>query len=613
MRKLVLLVGIAVLSATMALGAPVDKKAINAVIERGVAALKRAQRDDGSWHNSDLGATALCALALVECEVPKTDPCIKSAAEYVRKHGLTTTHVYSLALCILFLDRLDVPSDTPLIESMIVRLLAGQNKSGNWSYNTPAIADLEMKRITSEMDGTRVLRAGGDLKKMPPRGKRTVKDLPEAVQQQLKVIAAGGGGAVGPAGAFGGDNSNTQFAVLALWTGRRYGVPTQEALVRAYDHFRTSQNADGGWAYTGGGGTAGGSSATMTCAGVLGLAVGHGAAVDIKKAKKADAKDSADVSKDIGLQAGLAALGASIGVPLGWDGTGGRPAAVPSASGRSFYFLWSLERIAIALNLATIGKKDWYNWGAEILIANQGADGTWTGDYASYHADTCFALLFLKRSNLASDLGEKIVGLKDPGERKLKAGGPLTLSKGGSGPEGPGIGEKGKTPVTPKATPEKTGRPKLDEPARSPEERTARELGKSLLTARDERRREILEKLRDTRGVEYTETLAYTIPELEGEAKREARLALTARLARMKDVTLADYLTDDDAEIRRAAALASGTKEVKAHVPALVKMLRDREDQVRRAAHAALKATTGQKFDLDPAAWEKWLRETRRE
>jgi hypothetical protein len=612
MRKLVLLVGLAALSATLVTGAPVDKKAINAAIERGVAALKRAQRDDGSWNNTELGATALAGLALVECDVPKTDPSVKSAAEYVRKHGLTTTHVYSLSLGILFLDRLDTPSDTPLIESMVVRLLAGQSKAGNWSYNTPAIADLEMKRIVAEMDGTRVLRAGGDLKKLPARGKRSVKDLPEAVQVQLKVIAAAGGGvgAAGPAGASGGDNSNTQFAVLALWTGRRYGVPTQEALVRAYDYFRATQNPDGGWAYVGAPGTASASTATMTCAGVLALAVGHGAAVDIRKAKKADAKDSADVSKDEGLKAGLTALGASIGVPLGWDGTGPKPAAVPSASGKSFYFLWSLERIAIALNLATIGKKDWYNWGAEILLANQQADGTWNGEYASYHADTCFALLFLKRSNLASDLGEKIVGLKDPGERKLKAGGPLTPPRDAGAP---GIGEKGKTGETAKGGPEKTGRPKLDEPARSPEERTARELGKSLLSARDDRRREILEKLRDTRGVEYTETLAYTIPALEGEAKRDARQALTARLARMKDVTLADYLTDEDAEIRRAAALASGTKEVKAHVPALVKMLRDKEDQVRRAAHAALKATTGQKFELDPAAWEKWLRETRRE
>ena len=156
--------------------------------------------------------------------------------------------------------------------------------------------------------------------------------------------------------------------------------------------------------------------ATMTCAGVLGLAVGTGAAVELKNAKGGKA-DSADVSKDVSLKAGLVALGSAVGVPLGWDGLGPRPAAASALSGKAFYYLWSLERICVALGLRTIGKKDWYNWGAELLLANQQANGHWTGDYASYHADTCFALLFLKRANLTDDLGSKLAGLRDPGEK----------------------------------------------------------------------------------------------------------------------------------------------------------------------------------------------------
>jgi hypothetical protein len=54
---------------------------------------------------------------------------------------------------------------------------------------------------------------------------------------------------------------------------------------------------------------------------------------------------------------------------------------IPAAGGKSYYFFWSLERIAVALNLTTIGKKDWYNWGAEIILANQGTDGMWTGEH----------------------------------------------------------------------------------------------------------------------------------------------------------------------------------------------------------------------------------------
>lgn len=608
MRQLTLLVAVFALSGTAA-QARVDRAAINRAIDRGVLALKKAQSDHGTWH-TEVGATALAGLTLLECGVAKDDPAVKSAAAHVRKAMLTHNKTYCLACSILFLDRLDAASDTPLIESMIVRLLAGQSATGCWSYNCPNLAEEEMKRIIGEMDGTRVLRAGGDLKKMPAKGSRTARDLPEAIRNQLLGIARAGGGAGGPA--LGGDNSNTQFAVLALWVGRRYGVPTQPGLVRAYEYFRKSQNADGGWAYMSA--TMGfGSSATMTCAGVLALAVGQGAALDIKKEKNPKL-DSADVSKDIGLRAGLLALGTAIGVPLGWDGIGPRPAAIPTASGKSFYFLWSLERIAVAMGLNTIGKKDWYNWGAEILLANQRADGHWAGDYSTYHADTCFALLFLKRSNLTGDLGDKLKGLRDPGEKVLKAGGVggggIRASTGGLG--GSGIGEKtaAKPPEKGTTPPE---RPTLKPPPRTAEERAARDLAGDLTTARGERRGEIIEKLRDTRGVVYTEALADVIPRLDGDLKREARQALTLRLTRMKDSTLGDYLDDEDAEIRRAAALACGTKRTKAHTAKLVRMLRDREDQVSRAAHAALKAISGQAFDLDPAAWEKWWKETGRE
>src|SRR5207302_534180 len=50
-------------------------------------------------------------------------------------------------------------------------------------------------------------------------------------------------------------------------------------------------------------------------------------------------------------------------------------------------------------------------WGAEILVANQAENGNW--DKGGYHGakptlDTCLALLFLKRANLARDLTNKI-------------------------------------------------------------------------------------------------------------------------------------------------------------------------------------------------------------
>jgi len=45
----------------------------------------------------------------------------------------------------------------------------------------------------------------------------------------------------------------------------------------------------------------------------------------------------------------------------------------------NLYFLWSVERVAVLYDLKTIGGKDWYGWGAQILLANQRGAGNWTG------------------------------------------------------------------------------------------------------------------------------------------------------------------------------------------------------------------------------------------
>src|SRR5262249_48674230 len=178
------------------------------------------------------------------------------------------------------------------------------------------------------------------------------------------------------------------------------------------------------------------STATMTCAGLLGLACGHGGVLDKKKAK--DGKtETIDVSRDAALKNGLAALATAVGKPVGWNGEGAPPPTILPAAGRAYYYLWSLERVAVILNLQKVGDKDWYNWGAEILLANQQPTGLWMGQDAVHgNADTCFALLFLKKSNVARDLSGALVGLKDGG--RVLRGGAGALGKGGL--LAPGIG-----------------------------------------------------------------------------------------------------------------------------------------------------------------------------
>jgi HEAT repeat protein len=133
-----------------------------------------------------------------------------------------------------------------------------------------------------------------------------------------------------------------------------------------------------------------------------------------------------------------------------------------------------------------------------------------------------------------------------------------------------------------------------------PADEDAARLSGALVRAPAARQGELLERLRDGKGVVHTEALAAAIPQLTGAARGKARAALAERLTRMKAATLAKYFQDEDAEIRRAAALACARKDGQDLVPGLIRLLSDPESMVERAAHAALKELTGQ--DFGPAA-----------
>ena len=86
----------------------------------------------------------------------------------------------------------------------------------------------------------------------------------------------------------------------------------------------------------------------------------------------------------------------------------------------NLYFLWSVERVGVLCNLKTIGGKDWYPWGVDLLLPAQRADGSWlgTGNGGAPVIDTSMALLFLKRSDLLPDLRERLqkrLIITDPG------------------------------------------------------------------------------------------------------------------------------------------------------------------------------------------------------
>lgn len=197
------------------------------------------------------------------------------------------------------------------------------------------------------------------------------------------------------------DNSNSQFAMLALWVGRRHGIPMTRTLNLIAKRYQTSQNENGSWGYRYKFGGGEGGSPAMICVGLLGMAISHGLAVE--HGAKPGAAPPKKAAPDPRIILGFLALDPHIGDPTG------KVRDLPMAN---LYYLWSVERLAVLFDLSTIGKKDWYCWGSEILVANQKREGFWDhkGGYpgAQPVLDTCLALLFLKRANLARDLAAKL-------------------------------------------------------------------------------------------------------------------------------------------------------------------------------------------------------------
>jgi hypothetical protein len=368
---------------------------VNKAIDRGVAYLKTLQAGNGAWpragQNQQVGATALAALALLEGGVDPTDKCIQNAATFVREHVINETYNYSVTLAVMFLDRLGDPQDTPVIQHLGVRILAGQNRNmvagqrGGWGYNLPTPGFAEQQRLKTIVQNRKPMGKFVDPK---DRKALTPKDLPKEI---VDLIQQGGGGNMPGGGPPVADNSNTQFALLALWCARRHGIPTEGAYALAEQRLRTTQFATGSWSYQAPGGSP---NIQMTCCGLIGLALAEGTS-------KGDAGREAAILK------GLQAVAGSVGSPYTDPTTIPKFAKRREANGhevQSYYALWTLERMCVLYDLKLLRGKDWYKWGAQLLLANQEAGGNWEGGYHEGGCDTSFCLLFLKRTNLTYDL-----------------------------------------------------------------------------------------------------------------------------------------------------------------------------------------------------------------
>jgi hypothetical protein len=618
MRCLIILIGLSAMAfGTKSARAAEDDERIRAAIEKGVVYLKEQHKPrdgyDGGKHG--IGSAALVGLALLESGVPADDAVIRNTTRFVRKKGLAEQKVYELAVALMYLDRLGDPSDRYFIQLMAVRLMAGQAPTGGWSYMCGApISATEETRMRTAFKNAQL--KSPEAATQPPKDDSPKKNPkngiparnneqgslhPEIVRWARLIDTAAN---PDPLLFAGGDNSNTQFAVLALWCARKHGVPCDAALVLAEKRFRTTQNNDAGWGYMPPSlGIAEETTPTMTCAGIVSLAVGVGVRESTLRSKtggvtaKGGGSAQPAFIDDRTVARALKFVGDSITKANGRPPSGrvdrsrkDRVVFKPNDLSNNLYLLWSIERIGVICGLDTIGNHDWYSWGADALLATQKANGSWdqreyTGAYDE--ANTCFALLFLNRANAARDLTATLKG---------RAKEPL------------GVPADKKDPPAVIVEP----MPMAKDPATEPMvvrdfEADAKRWTDALVNAPVADRGRVLVLLRDTRGSVNTEALARAAAKMTGEAQQEVRDALARRLTRMTAATLRAMLIDENREIRIAAAIACGLKKDKQFVPDLIGVLTDADQFVSRAAKSSLKALTEKDFgpEDEPTASEK--------
>lgn len=549
-----------------------DEGDIDNAVRRAAGYLRR-NRSGNCWQyqfpviGHHVGLTALCTLALMAAGVPKDDPVVAAGAKYVRDNALAvqqsgSTNTYGISLAIVLLDSYyNEPAVDSLIQQLTVQLVAAQNpRNGGWTYDCPPLTKDQFDKWYSFLNKTRN------------------KPLPDDALQPVQGL----GGTV--------DNSNTQFAILALWIGRRHGIPVTFPLLLAERRFRKSQQMSGGWHY---GIESGGpqvETMAMTCAGLIALAFGYSSATEngvtiVRSGKRPDANapDEGDGS------APRSALDRDEQVAKAKAYLVQQMQRLPvNAIGHTHYTLWSLERTCLLHNWdKDMNGFDWYKWGARVLVQSQGQDGSWasTDFHTGPLAATAFSILFLKRANFTKDAHQILVRQGSFREATRKDRDPR---------------DKGRTAdAKPADAPMRPIAPPADLEAKKLRDRVVQGGGRS--------QEEALKQLRDTAGKEYTTALVEAVRQTGGGLQNLLRDTLAERLMKEDPKELRKYLTGDDRELQMAAAWAAALKSRKEVVPEIIALLGSTDDMVSTKAVEALKIlSTGEDYGKSADKWKAW-------
>jgi hypothetical protein len=332
--------------------AELDPQQVRTCIERAINYLRGTQEASGLWPATGIardGASSLCVLALLNAGVPATDPQIVRALRQ--------------------LERIERPESVYLtsLQTMIFCLIDPQRYQGEIHRNTQW---LESAQISSG----------------PAKGSWSYQHAAEGNDQA-------------------GDNSNSQFALLALHEAQRAGIPVSPKtwdFARRYWIQYQNQNADdfGSWSYKPAQMRNQSGTGSMTCAGIAALIItADETGVGDARVKDGQVECCQPHEDSERIAHGVKWLEKHFSVQHNPDLLGVHNVL----HGKNWlYYMYALERVGRMTNQRFIGAHDWYREGVEVLLAQQDPlDGGWTGNGLGESVDrniaTSLALLFLAK------------------------------------------------------------------------------------------------------------------------------------------------------------------------------------------------------------------------
>ncbi len=336
----ILLVALAV-PVAQTVSADISPEEVRKAIAGGVSFLRTQQQADGSFGgfvaHGGAGVTGLCTLALLNAGVPPEDPVIQKALNFLQQDSPSKSiavRTYTTSLQTMVFAQADPKRFRPDILRNVGWLQEAQIQSGEyqgaWSYDT---------------------------------------------------------------GADKGDNSNSQFALLALHEAERAGVQVSDRTWKmAQEYWQRIQRDDGSFGY--GADNQSPSRGSMTCAGIASLVIASGRVREGNAQVRGEQilccqQNESDAGR---IERALQWLGKSFAVT--------HNPGVPGGNWK-YYYLYCLERVGRLTARRFIGEHDWYREGTAVLLASKGSlSDDWKGiggDEGDARIATSMALLFLSK------------------------------------------------------------------------------------------------------------------------------------------------------------------------------------------------------------------------